>query len=174
MILLFALDDAVEQEKLVQIFDRYKREIFIIAYDILKDYHEAEDALQNVILKISKHLDGIQDVTSNKTRSFIFQITKNHCFDVYNKRAKMDLNADVSDLEAEDIFTYDAVLDEQVFLSLLSDLKHSHAEMLSLRYYHELSISEIASLLDISENNVSTRLNRAHKAVKSKLNERSN
>ena len=133
MILLFALDDAVEQEKLVQIFDRYKREIFIIAYDILKDYHEAEDALQNVILKISKHLDGIQDVTSNKTRSFIFQITKNHCFDVYNKRAKMDLNADVSDLEAEDIFTYDAVLDEQVFLSLLSDLKHSHAEMLSLR-----------------------------------------
>lgn len=50
--------------------------------------------------------------------------------------------------------------------SLLSQIKESYADMISLRYYYELSVEEIAQLLGMKENNVYTRLSRARMALK--------
>lgn len=57
--------------------------------------------------------------------------------------------------------------------AFLSDLHRPYADAIMLKFYHDLSISEIAVILNITENNVSVRMNRALKALKNIFIERS-
>jgi len=52
---------------------------------------------------------------------------------------------------------------------LLEQIHPPYADILTLRFYYELEICEIAKLLDITENNVSVRINRALTALKKVL-----
>lgn len=175
MLFLLSQNIPVDQDKLAEIFKRYKNEIFLIAYGILKDYYEAEDVLQSVIIKLSKHLDLINDVGAHKTRAFVISMTRHYSYDQFNRRKKLELVPDFNDDNisyCNDSTSFDGHHDEQVFIEIAHHLKREYSEMLALKYYHGLKIPEIASLLGITENNASTRLNRAHAAVKRFLSER--
>lgn len=50
-------------------------------------------------------------------------------------------------------------------MDLISSLSKIHSTVLYLKYFKELKISEIASILDISEGTVKSRLNNARKAL---------
>ena len=175
MIFLLTIEYGSDREKLVSIYNQYKKMIMTIAYDILKDYHEAEDAMQSVIVKISYHLNCINEVSSQKTKGFIIQITKNHCFDVYNKRKKIVLEAEIFDPEVNDVdeaFLYESTIGDETISELTKSLKREYAEILTLTHYQELTVKEIADVLKISEGNVSVRLNRAHNAMRRLIKER--
>jgi RNA polymerase sigma-70 factor (ECF subfamily) len=177
MIFLLAIESRSDREKLVSIYNQYKKMIMTIAYDILKDYHEAEDVLQSVIVKVSHHLDGISEVMSIKTKGYIIQITRNHCYDVYNKRRKIVLEPELTGPDlclVEESYYFESTIDEQMFSDLIKNLKKEYAEILTLIYYHEQTVREVSSILKITENNVSVRLNRAHNALKQLLIERNN
>jgi len=53
----------------------------------------------------------------------------------------------------------------------LEKIHPPYADILTLRFYYELEIYEIAKILDITENNVSVRINRAIAALKKVLEE---
>ena len=63
--------------KLEQLYFLYHKEMFYIAYTILKDYHEAEDVVQTTILKLSPRLERIKNVNCTKTRAFLIIIVRN-------------------------------------------------------------------------------------------------
>lgn len=179
MIFLLAINNWSDREKLIAIYEQYNKIILTIANDILKNYHESEDALQNVLVKLSKNLDCIDEVSSPKTKGFIIQVTRNHCYDVYNKNQRLLFCSEVTYFDVVDenncessSYSYESDISEQKFSKLIGNLKREYAEILTLMYYHELNIKEISKLLEISESNVSTRLNRAHNALKRHLNER--
>lgn len=172
---LLIIDDKKARNKLEQIYLCYHKELFIIAYAILKDYHEAEDVVQNVIFKLSNNLEKISEIRCKKTRSYLIIIVRNLSYEAYNKKKGIksipfdkDNLLDVSD---------DVNLDEHVLriekskemARCLGNLHRPYADILTLKFYHQLSITEIAEILDISENNVSVRINRALKALKSIL-----
>lgn len=50
-------------------------------------------------------------------------------------------------------------------MDLISSLSKVHSTVLYLKYFKELKISEIASILDISEGTVKSRLNNARRAL---------
>lgn len=53
------IDSPIEQSKLEQWYGLYKRPMLSIAYDILHDYQEAEDAVHESFIKIAKHIKEI-------------------------------------------------------------------------------------------------------------------
>jgi len=55
----------------------------------------------------------------------------------------------------------------------LSNLHKPYADVIMMKFYYELLILEIAEILNITENNVSVRINRALKALKCILEKRS-
>ena len=64
------------------------------------------------------------------------------------------------------------VEDSKEMANYLNELHKSYADIIMLKFYYELSIKEIAKILNITENNVSVRINRALKALKYILEER--
>lgn len=97
---------------------------------------------------------------------------RNLSIDAYNRKKRTTYIPfdEVARLEILD----DVDLDEHVLrieeskemAKRLADLHQPYADILTLRYYHQLSITEIADVLEITENNVSVRIGRAKKALK--------
>lgn len=170
--LLMAIENENVRNKLEEIYLEYNKDMFITAYSILHNYHEAEDVVQDAILRIVNNLDKILDIKCKKTRSYLVIIVRNLSFNVYNKRKNIIFleHEEVNRLPnkeelliQEDMIRLD--LSNEIS-SYLSKLYQPYSDILTLRYYYELDISVIAELLDITENNVSVRLSRAKLALK--------
>ncbi len=65
-----------------------KKIAYWTAYDILKDHYEAEDVVQDAMIKVANIIDGIEDVNCNKTRALIVIIVRNLSFNIYNRRKR--------------------------------------------------------------------------------------
>ena len=174
---LLIIDDEKVRSKLEKIYVHYHRELFITAYSILKDYHEAEDVVQNVVLKLSNNLEKILEIKCKKTRSYLVIIIRNLCMDAYNRKKGIKYIPfdEVNRMVIEDEMNLDdyvlRIEESKEMAKHLSEIHQSYGDILTLKYYHQLSISEIAYALEITENNVSVRSNRALKALKGILEE---
>lgn len=175
MLLLFTLYDEKTKSKLEEIYYTYGKTLYIIAYSILKDHHEAQDVVQETIIRIAGHLDKIEIVNSKKTKAYLSIITRNLSINIYNKKKKI-IVTDTDDIE--EYVEINALLyqehlsdlaNKSTFQSKLSHLHHTYADIITLKFYFELEISEIANILGISVNNVSVRLSRALNALKSTM-----
>lgn len=173
------LPDNKRRHKLEEIYLRYKKDMFLTAYDMVKNKQVAEDIVHDAVMRIYKHLDKFSDLESNQTRSYVIIIVKNLCRDYFNKDKVKGVNVrhykpiedfvNVQDSNAIvelGIIKRDEISEMKDIIELLNP---AYSEIIKLRYYDELSIDEIADILGITSNNVSVRLNRAinsaHKVV---------
>lgn len=161
------------RNKLEEILSCYRSEMFVTAYSILKDYQAAEDTVQNAIIKIHRHLEKISEVKCKKTRSYIVIIVRNLCLDYFRGKKDVDSIDEMLDtLEDKQLSLEEHILKIEKSSEIAKQLDKLHrpyADILVLKYYHELSINDISDLLGISENNVNVRLKRALYALRNIL-----
>lgn len=169
---LTTIEEIDERNKLEKLYMLYHKEMLYTAYNILKDYHEAEDAVQECIIKLSSKLDRISQVDCNRTRAFLVTIVRNISLDTYRRRKKQK-NVQINDLEKDLLqdevdFDFNLIMIEQVeeMVKRLTKLDNSYADILALRYFYEYSNSEIAELINLSEGHVRIKIHRAQKALK--------
>ncbi len=171
MFFMTIMDDPT-RNKMEALYSLYYKALFFTAFDILKDYHEAEDVLQSALLKIFGNLDKIDDINCNKTKGFIVIMVRNMAINIYNKRKR---RAEIHIDGLEDILIDESGMEpEQCILRLdhgkwvarqLSKLNPEYADILALKYTYGYSNDEIAHLLDTVEGNVRVKLHRARKAL---------
>lgn len=166
------VDSEEERSKLEEIYIKYKKLMYYIANDILRDTHESEDVVQNSIIKVAKYIGKIDEINSNKTKHLIVTIVKSTSIDVYRKRKDkyfIDLDEVSNKIESKDPPLDDIVirLEESEELSQkLSELKSEYADILTLKYYHQFNDKEIAEILNITNENTRIRIYRAKIALK--------
>lgn len=86
---LTLIDDEEEKSKFEKLYYEYRHLMKHIAFDILKDEKLAEDAVHNAFIKISRHLNKIDEISCHKTRSFIVIVIESVSKDMYRRRKKM-------------------------------------------------------------------------------------
>lgn len=174
--LMIAEDEKI-RNKLEELYFLYRKDMFFAAYDILKDYHEAEDAVQSSIIKLSSIIEKIETVKCNKTRAFVVIVVRNISLNIYKQRKREKLIP--PDNFEEILFHEDFSLQPQIIrleqaeeiAKLLAKLNGSYADILTLKYYYEYSNSEIAELINTTEGNVRIKIYRAQQALKKLLTE---
>lgn len=174
---LMTIENEKTRSKLEKIYLTYHRDMYVTAYSILKDHHDSEDMVQEAVLKLSGNLHKILEIKCKKTRSFLVIIVRNLSIDAYNRRKGIVLleHDEVKRLPNNNEIFIEENLIRMDFSAevakLLEQIHQPYADILTLRFYYELEICEIARLLDITENNVSVRINRALTALKKVLEE---
>lgn len=68
---LTLLDDPEEQQKFTEIYYQYRHFLWYVANQKLQDAHLAEDAVQEAFLALTRHMDKIEDVHSDRARNFL-------------------------------------------------------------------------------------------------------
>lgn len=167
---LLIVEDTVVRSKLEQIYIKYGKLAYWTAYKILNDHHEAEDVLQDAIIKIADIIEKIEDVNCNKTRALIVIIVRNLSINIYNRRKKIvHTYSDEIEVVSEDFSLDEEMIRlEQVkwIAGILRELNPSYGDVLVLRYYYDYSDIEISNLLGVSHANVRVRLHRVRASAK--------
>jgi RNA polymerase sigma-70 factor (ECF subfamily) len=157
--------------KLEDLYLNYNRILYKIAYGILKEHQFAQDAVQMTFIRIIENIKKIGEINCNKTKAFVVIICRNISYNIYNKRKHSStLPIDEFDeVMPDNSFDLDEQLISRDRLSLLKGkiklLYEPYADIITLKYIFEYSEKEISKMLDISEQNVRVRLNRAKNSL---------
>lgn len=147
------------------LFETYKNLMYHIAYSVLKNPHDAEDAVAETLIKVCRNIDKFHGVSEKTQKLLLYEYTKNTAIDRYRERKRKTCVSLNEVLTADDPSAdpCDAVLAEDFgeMQTALSRLPQKYKDLLIMRYGEGLKYREIAVLTHIPEATVATRLLRA-------------
>lgn len=152
-----------------EILEAYGNKILKLCFVQLGNKEEAEDATQEVFLKVFNNLKRYNGESSMYT--WIYRITINTCFDILKKRKKHTFE-DISlylDFIKDSKETEEAIissLTSQNIIDALMRITEKYRILLYMFYFEELKISQIAFILQEKENTIKTRLKRGKNALR--------
>lgn len=101
-ILLAALESEADKQKFTDIYEQYHPQMEQTALRILKNQHDAEDAVQNAFMQIIRHFEKTDEISCEKLPFWIVCIVKNEAVTILRK------NQRTVQLENWDSFAADA------------------------------------------------------------------
>lgn len=161
--------------KFTILVEKYKNLIFTIAYQILFDEKLAENVCQDTLIKLFENINNIDEINCHKTRNYIIVICKRISIDYYRKRKNLKIVSlnNLSYKFNNRLLASDDYREEyRDILKEISELKDIYKEVLNLKFINEHTNSEIANELNITENTVRKRIERAKKMLKNDLNKK--
>lgn len=170
IIYLQMLDSEEDRSKFETLYLNYKQIMFYTANRILKDEHEAEDAVHLAFLRVIDNMDKINEEDCHKTKAFLVVITEHIAIDIYRKRKKENLIS----FEEVEIYVQDQNQEfgtgDSIIINAIEQLPLNYSTVLRLKFSQGYENSEIAQILEISEDNVRQRIARGRKKLSEILN----
>jgi len=161
------------------LFNKYYDAIFNYALRRTCDVHIADDVAATTFLKAFDQIKNFQ-WKGISFSAWLYRIATNEILQLYRKSKRtIPLSSEVKDhlrdnkssdsalLEAEELVVRNEKF-KQIHAAL-SRLKLKYQTALTLRYFEDKSIKQIAAILDISENTVKTHIRRGLKHLKEYL-----
>ena len=155
-----------EEEALAALVSQYAGTLYRVAYSVLRNPSDAEDAVQEAFLRVLRHRETLNEVRDQ--RVWLIRIVWNIVLD-RKRRSKTRPETDdvaelarvlpASGLSAEERAT--AAQHHAHVLACVEQLPAKERQVLMLSAFEELNSVEIASVLGISESSVRSRLFRA-------------
>ena len=137
--------------------------MFRVAFAILRNRTDVEDATQSAILKAYSRLDSLSD--RKVFGSWLIRILKNECFDILRSKRPI--------VRIEDCDTgYEMSVPDPDLNRAFDALSPEERLTVTLFYFEGYKTSEIAKLTDVSEGAVRSRLSRARATMKELLSEK--
>ena len=161
-LLIASVDAPEEKRKIEQLYEKYNRLMYSIAYKSLRNSYDAEDAVFSSWEKVIKNIDKIGEVDAPETKGFLVVVVKHTIIDMCRKKKKM---GEVSLDEVEAVDSDVTAHETMEAMEMIDKLPQKNKEVLILFYCNELSIKEIAATLGLREGSVASRLSRARKMV---------
>ena len=164
--------DAAAFESLIR---KYRKQIHAHAWRKTGDFHIAEDITQDTFLQVYQKLDTLDDPT--RFSGWLYAIVNRLCIAWFRKnriRTESLEETDISEIETEAYSQYvvaehaktNAEAQRDLVQKLLTKLKESDKQIITLHYFQEMTYSEIGSYLGISESSIKSRLHRARQRLK--------
>lgn len=141
-----------------------KESMFRVAFAILQNTSDSEDAAQNALIKAYRNLERLKDRAN--FRAWMLRILKNECYAILRKRKSFPLpeawEEPSCEMQAPDIDLARA----------FEKLSPNNRIAVALYYYEGYTTAEIASILRVPEGTIKSRLSRARKGLKEMLSEK--
>jgi RNA polymerase sigma-70 factor (ECF subfamily) len=151
---------------------RYETKVYRLCVALLRDHAAAQDAAQESLVRVWRALPRYDGRAALST--WIYAITRNRCLTALSRR---DVTVSMSDeavwAEAEAVAQEPAALDTQrVVRQLVADLPEGPRRVLTLYYFEDMGLEEVARMLGQPEGTVKTHLYRARAALLRELQAR--
>lgn len=141
----------------------YRYQLYVVAFAILKNEEDAQDAVCSAILKGYEHIDQLKK--SNKFKAWMITITKNEALKIRRRRLELPGDDKVEELLEPVRDHYNELWD------CIQNLKEEYRLVIVLFYYNELSLRDVAEVLNIPMGTVKSRLSRGRELLKQSLEE---
>jgi RNA polymerase sigma-70 factor (ECF subfamily) len=164
-----------EEEALAALVSQYAGTLYRVAYSVVRNASDAEDAVQEAFLRVLRHRDTLNEVRDQ--RVWLIRIVWNIVLDRKRRSKTRPETDDVSELarvlpagglSAEERAA--AAQHHAHVLACVEQLPAKERQVLMLSAFEELNSVEIASVVGITESSVRSRLFRARNLMAGLLN----
>lgn len=169
-----------DQEAYTYLYEKTYTKCFYLARKFLNSEHTAQDIVQDAYVKAFKSLDTLED--PEKFPSWIGTIVSNLAKNEL-KRRKVTLFSETENEDGQDIS--DTFVDDRVSVQpeivmdqnettrlmkeIIDTLTDEQRICVTMFYMEQMSVKEMASVLEVSENTVKSRLNYGRQKIKDKV-----
>ena len=164
-----------EEAQVAALVTQYAGALYRVAYSVLRNSADAEDAVQEAFMRVLRHRDTLDEVRDH--RVWLIRIVWNIVLDRKRRAKTRPETDDVAELarelpcgglSAEEIAS--AAQHHAKVLGCVEKLPAKERQVLMLSAFEELSSVEIAEVLGITESSVRSRLFRARILMAELLN----
>jgi RNA polymerase sigma-70 factor (ECF subfamily) len=155
-----------DEEALAALVDQYASTLYRVAFSVLRNSTDAEDAVQEAFLRVLRHRDSLVEIRDH--RVWLIRIVWNVVLDRKRRAKTRPETEDVSELArvlpANGLSAEERVSAAQHHAHVLGCVERLPAkerEVLILSAFEELSSVEISAVLGVTESSVRSRLFRA-------------
>lgn len=155
----------MEREKFTLAVQRYQNMVFRIALHYFADPDDADDVVQEVFLRLFQR--EVDFDCEEHMRHWLMRVTVNHCKDILKspwRKRRVGIE------NAERVPVFDRPEQAALFQEVMA-LPEKYRTVLYLFYYEDLPVKEIASVMNLRQSAVTTRLSRAREQLKKRLGE---
>ena len=168
-----------DSELIAEYYDMYEQKVYRLAYAVLGNVWQAEEAVQETFLKLISCRDMVRRMSESKRTAYITKMAKNIAIDMYrsNKRASESVSTFVGDETSAETLENavwnrsadfgrdmsDEVEKRLLVKAVLERLSGDDALILQLRIIRQLSVRETSAIMNMSEPAVRKRYERAIK-----------
>lgn len=168
--MLFFVLPAKKDEKpdMAALIARYSAQLTRLCFLYLKDYHMAQEAVQDALLKAYRKYGGFEQRSSEKV--WVTRIAINVCKDMMKKPSYRE-KAMEPELEKR-LCASDFSQTSDWSVTLVTEVARlpvPYREAVLMRYYRQMSVEEIARVLGVKPNTVTVRLKRAREMLRERL-----
>lgn len=167
-------DDNKNSSKFEKVYLQYGKLMYSKAYEILRDYGLAEDAVSEAFIRIYKNLHKLDDeVPSARTASFAVTVVKNVALTMLQKQnfAEILPFEEIPDIpetaNVEDNIV--SQLSAEEIMCVVNDLPEDLKQVFLLYFAYDMSLKEIGQTLNITSNLAAVRLHRARKKLSERI-----
>lgn len=161
----------MNQVEFIALISPFKDRIYRLAKRLLVSTEEAQDASQEVYLKLWNKKAEVANW--NNAEAMAMTITKNYCLD--QLKAKRSLNISLVSSNYSDGNPLERKLEDNNSLSwvhrIIEQLPEQQKIIVQLREIEQLEFSEIAEIMEMNETAIRVALSRSRKFIKEKMQE---
>jgi RNA polymerase sigma factor (sigma-70 family) len=155
----------------VTLINPFKDKVFRLAKRLLASNEEAEDASQEVLLKLWNSKKSLNNY--NNLEAFAMTVTKNYCLDQLKSKRASNLH-----IEHENYLDHETNVLQKIedtdsvswIEKIIAKLPEQQKIIIQLRDIENYDYKKIAELLDMNETAIRVALSRARKTIKEEMN----
>lgn len=153
------------------LMERYEQKVYRLCCSILRNPDQAEDAAQESLVRVWRALPKYDSRASLST--WIYTITRNRCLTAIERRRDLESLSDSAvALEADaaaPVVALEGNNDQPRLLELVASLPERYRQALTLFYYQERSVADVALMLGLPAGTIKTNLHRARALLLERL-----
>jgi RNA polymerase sigma factor (sigma-70 family) len=160
----------MNQNEFIQLIAPFKDKVFRLAKRLLVSTEEAEDATQEVLVKLWNKNENLNNY--NSVEAFAMTMTKNYCLDQLKSKRATNLkivHTNFSDREPS--------LDQQVedvdslswVEKIINQLPEQQRLIIQMRDVEQYEFEEMAKILEMNETAIRVALSRARKTIRENM-----
>lgn len=164
----------MNQQEFTKLALPLKDKLYRLAKRLLISSDEADDAVQEVLLKLWRLKEELKNYKSPE--AFAMTMTKNYCLDRLKSKQASNLKIVHSNYPTSQNIEKEVEENDSVGLvfKIMDELPQQQRMVLQLRDVEQLEFSEISKILEINETAVRVALSRARKSVREILTKKYN
>ena len=165
--IFMTIENDEERSLAENLYLTYKNHMYGIAYAILHNREDAEDAVMDAVFSIVKNISRFSSIPRNKTESLIVVIIRNVAINRYHynkRRSTLPLEEaaiDIPDSDPPPEEMFGQKEDYEELLRVIRALDPIYRDILLLKYFYEYDNGTIAAMTGVAETTVRVRLMRA-------------
>ena len=157
----------MHQKEFIQLVTPFKDKVFRLAKRLLISTEEAEDATQEVLVKLWNKNDKLDAYTS--LEAFAITTTKNYCLDQLKSKRASNLQLVHSNYEDKQVGLLQKIEDTDSLNwveKIINELPEQQKLIVQMRDVEQYEFEEIAKMLNMNETAIRVALSRARKTIR--------